>query len=112
MTSEPQHIESASPVATDGLVSQHVPGRDPADCVWDLERQLTSIRRALDSRDTIGMAKGILMARQNCTPEGAFEMLKKASQRSNRKVADIAAEIVQSNDRRRAATGGAPPPAA
>ena len=59
----------------------------------------------LDSRDTIGMAKGILLARENCTPDEAFDMLKRASQRTNRKLADVAAEIVLANHRLTTASG-------
>lgn len=50
---------------------------------------------ALERRDTIGQAKGILMARQGVGPDEAFDLLRRASQRSNRKLHDIAVEIVE-----------------
>ena len=93
--------------STDGHGSQAVLGPHPDDRVSELERQLATLRRALDSRDTIGMAKGILMAREFCTPDEAFDMLKRASQRTNRKLADVAAEMVLANHRPTTASGAA-----
>ena len=58
---------------------------------------------ALLSRDLIGQAKGILMAREGVTADQAFDMLRRASQRLNVKLRDVAGEVVQSS--------GAPPSA-
>ena len=58
----------------------------------DLAHQM---QQAMASRSVIDMAKGILMAQNRCTPDEAFTMLSHASQRSNRKLRDIAAAIVQ-----------------
>jgi hypothetical protein len=49
--------------------------------------------RAVESRDLIGQAKGILMEREGCTAEAAFRHLVEASQQRNMKVVDVAAEI-------------------
>jgi AmiR/NasT family two-component response regulator len=49
---------------------------------------------ALDNRDVIGQAKGLLMARHRCGPEEAFDHLRKASQHSNIKLHDVAARLV------------------
>jgi GAF domain-containing protein len=49
---------------------------------------------ALESRDVIGQAKGILMAREALSPEQAFDVLRRASQRTNRKLHDVAREVV------------------
>ncbi len=46
-----------------------------------------------DTRDLIGRAKGILMAREHVTDERAFDLLRQASQRLNVKVVDIADEV-------------------
>lgn len=54
------------------------------------------LREALQTRDMIGQAKGILMARQRIDPDGAFDILRRASQRTNRKLRDVAADIVNS----------------
>lgn len=49
---------------------------------------------ALASRDLIGQAKGILMAREGVDADGAFDMLRRASQRLNVKLRDVAGGIV------------------
>lgn len=51
---------------------------------------------ALATRDLIGQAKGILMAREQCDASAAFDILRRASQRSNRKLRDVAADLVAS----------------
>lgn len=56
------------------------------------------LQEALMTRELIGQAKGILMARQDVTSEEAFDILRRASQRSNRKLRDIAAAIVTNLD--------------
>ena len=53
----------------------------------------------------IEQAKGILIAQTGCTPEEAFDMLRRASQRSNVRVSELAAGIVD-----RAVTKGRPGP--
>ena len=53
------------------------------------------LREAIESRDIIGQAKGILMARESCTADEAFEILRRASQRENIKLRDIAARLTQ-----------------
>ncbi len=50
---------------------------------------------AIKSRAEIEQAKGILIARTGCTPDMAFELLVGQSQHENRKVRDIAEELVQ-----------------
>jgi GAF domain-containing protein len=52
------------------------------------------LRQALASREIIGEAKGILMQRQGCTRDEAFDILRRASQRENRKLRDLAEELV------------------
>jgi GAF domain-containing protein len=53
---------------------------------------------ALESRDLIGMAKGILMQRHGIDADGAFRMLVEASQTSNIKLRHIAAWLVEHRD--------------
>ena len=50
--------------------------------------------RAMQSRAVIEQAKGILMCQRQCDATEAFNMLTAASQRSNRKLRDIAQAIV------------------
>jgi transcriptional regulator with GAF, ATPase, and Fis domain len=53
---------------------------------------------ALQSRDLIGQAKGILMAREGVTADEAFDMLRRASQRLNVKLREVAGRMVQSTE--------------
>lgn len=71
-----------------------VTSRPTAQDVEALEQRVASLQRALDSSRQIGAATGILMARQGWSYEDAFEWLRRASQTSNRKVVDLADEIV------------------
>jgi GAF domain-containing protein len=52
------------------------------------------LHEALLSRDLIGQAKGILMARRGCSAEDAFDLLRRASQEQNRKLTAIAKDVV------------------
>lgn len=52
------------------------------------------LRQAVASREIIGEAKGILMARENCSRDEAFDILRRASQRENRKLRELAEELV------------------
>jgi GAF domain-containing protein len=54
-----------------------------------------NLARALEHRDVIGQAKGILMATDNVSPEQAFGRLRAFSQRSHRKLHDVARDIVE-----------------
>ncbi|HLI16107.1 MAG TPA: ANTAR domain-containing protein [Acidimicrobiales bacterium] len=51
------------------------------------------LEEALRSRDVIGQAKGILMAREGITADQAFDRLRRASQRLNLKLRDIADQV-------------------
>jgi GAF domain-containing protein len=57
-------------------------------------RERANLRIALDTRDLIGQAKGILMERHGIDAEQAFVVLIAASQRVNRKLRDVAEELV------------------
>lgn len=54
---------------------------------------LEGLRAALESRETISVAMGILMAREGISRSKAFDVLRRASQRENIKLRDIAARI-------------------
>ncbi len=59
-------------------------------CV-DLTGQL---EEALGSRAVIDQAKGVLMERRRCSAEEAFEELRRRSQHENRKVRELAQDLV------------------
>jgi GAF domain-containing protein len=55
----------------------------------------TDFLAVLESRDVIGQAKGILMERRKITSTAAFDLLITASSHSNRKLRDVAAELIE-----------------
>jgi GAF domain-containing protein len=57
-------------------------------------RQVGDLRAALGSRAVIDQAIGIVMAQQRCASDEAFGILRRASQRRNVKLRDVAADIV------------------
>jgi len=61
------------------------------DSAYRLTQQL---QEALTSRAVIDQAKGILMAQHGVGPDEAFNVLRTTSQRENRKLRDIAQELV------------------
>lgn len=64
--------------------------------VYSAARRLTEqLNEALESRDLIGQAKGILMEREGVTDAQAFEMLKSLSQHSNVKLREVAQKLVE-----------------
>jgi GAF domain-containing protein len=67
-----------------------------ADAHDRLAEQARNMRLAMESRAVIEQAKGVLVAQRRLDPEAAFEILREASQRYNRKLRDIASGIVQS----------------
>ena len=71
-----------------------------ADAHWQLGEQARNMRIAMDSRAVIEQAKGVLMAQRQVTAEQAFEILREASQRYNRKLRDIAHGIVEGTQQR------------
>ena len=50
----------------------------------------TNLGEALRSRELIDMAKGIVMARQGCAPDAAFDVLRQMSQTQHRKLREVA----------------------
>ena len=72
-----------------------------ADAHAQLFDQARNMRLAMESRSTIEQAKGVLMAQRHVDAEQAFEILREASQRYNRKLRDIAVGIVESTQENR-----------
>jgi len=65
-----------------------------AEVYWRTYSLTEHLREALESRDVIGQAKGILMAQRCCTPDAAFEALRKVSQHRNVKLREVAEQVV------------------
>jgi len=78
---------SATMTGIAGLYATHA-----ALALGDAQRT-ENLRRALDNRDVIGQAKGILMATRGLLADDAFAVLVTTSQQLNRKLVDVAAEL-------------------
>ena len=77
------------------------PAASAADLDWAvrvqrLEAEVAGLRRAMASRGVIEQAKGVLAERLGCSPEEAFTHLSTMSQRSNVRLADVAASLLAS----------------
>jgi AmiR/NasT family two-component response regulator len=58
------------------------------------ELQVAQLGQALNSRDVIGQAKGILMERRKISADEAFDVLRRASQSLNIKLTQVAKTLV------------------
>lgn len=67
----------------------------------DAATQARQMREAMEYRAVIEQAKGILMADRRCTAEEAFEILRRVSNETNRKLRDIADMLVTEATRER-----------
>jgi leucyl aminopeptidase (aminopeptidase T) len=83
-----QHIAEAE--RRDELHVQELHRRDDLHA-----HEMEMIREALETRDTIGQAKGVIMAALSCSPDEAFRLLRQQSQHENRKLVEVAAEIAR-----------------
>lgn len=85
-------VESAQRLTGGIQRDQHEPAHHRQELLqhWPYARLLAR----LETLPTIEQAKGIVMAQSHCTSAAAFDMLRRASQRSNVPVRDLAAQIV------------------
>jgi GAF domain-containing protein len=64
--------------------------------LYGASKQLVDqLNEAIKTRELIGEAKGILMAREGVTSEEAFQMLVTVSQNTNTKLRDVAKKLVE-----------------
>jgi hypothetical protein len=61
---------------------------------WTAVELGVNLSAAMEHRGVIEQAKGILMAAHHCDPDHAFTLLRRRSQSENRKLRDIAIDIV------------------
>jgi len=67
-----------------------------AQAFWAAQHLAEQLENALTSRAVIEQAKGVLLARTGCSLDEAFDLLRAASQNQNRKLRDVAADVVKS----------------
>ncbi|MEU6682211.1 ANTAR domain-containing protein [Streptomyces sp. NPDC046832] len=83
----PRPAEAAAPPAPSGTTPPREDGQD-------LRAEVTQLRRAMQTRPTIDLARGILMASFGLTPEAAWSVLVRTSQNTNTKLHDLARDLV------------------
>ncbi|GAA1249459.1 SpoIIE family protein phosphatase [Kitasatospora nipponensis] len=66
----------------------------PQATIDRLRSEVEGLQRAMRSRAVIEQAKGLLAARLGCSPDEAFDWLARRSQQHNRKLIDLAAELL------------------
>jgi hypothetical protein len=64
----------------------------------EVDHREAALHRGLSTRDVIGQAKGILMERQRLPAGDAFDLLRRASQRLNRKLVDVAEHLTETGE--------------
>jgi len=65
----------------------------------DEERRVDNLHAALSTREMIGQAQGILIERERITADQAFDVLRRASQHLNRRLRDVAQDLVDTGER-------------
>jgi len=70
-----------------------------AKAYWEAMNLSQNLTEAMKSRAVIEQAKGALMAQSGVSSDEAFQLLVRASQRENRKVREIAGQIVDQTQR-------------
>ena len=64
----------------------------------EVDHREAALHRGLSTRDVIGQAKGILMERQRLSAGDAFDLLRRASQRLNRRLVDVAEHLTETGE--------------
>ena len=64
----------------------------------EVDRREAALHRGLSTRDIIGQAKGVLMERQHLSAGDAFDVLRRVSQRLNRKLSDVAQQLAETGE--------------
>ncbi|CCH30167.1 GAF and ANTAR domain-containing protein [Actinosynnema sp. NPDC047251] len=72
---------------------------DNIDLVHHSRQMVRHLTTALDTRHTIGLAQGLLMRHFSCDTDGGFTLLRTASQHTNRKLRDVATDLVEAHER-------------
>lgn len=92
---EPSAFDSAA-VSIAGVVAGHAGLASQVAAAFFGHRDLAlNLAEAMRSRAVIEQAKGIVMARQHCDADTAFQVLASASSKANRKVREIAEDLIR-----------------
>lgn len=90
----PGTFDADAVVATETFAHQAAVVVANARAYWGAKELADQLQHAIASRAVIEQAKGILMAREAISGDKAFDILVRASQRENRKLREIAQDLV------------------
>jgi GAF domain-containing protein len=85
----PEQVSIAELIAAHASLASHI-----SSTLLKHKSLAEQLREAMASRATIEQAKGVLMATTRCSADEAFQLLREQSSAENRKLRDIAEEIV------------------
>jgi transcriptional regulator with GAF, ATPase, and Fis domain len=91
---EKNGFDPTSPYITELLTSRASLAIQNAQIHGASKRLIEQLHEAIKTREIIGEAKGILMAREGVSEDEAFQMLVTASQSTNTKLKDVAQTLV------------------
>ncbi|MFK4084786.1 GAF and ANTAR domain-containing protein [Kribbella sp. NPDC020789] len=85
--------EVAGGFGVDEVAIAHILARHATVAIATARRE-ANLNRAVDARKLVGQAMGILMERYDLDSDRAFEVLRRYSQDTNRKLRDVAQELI------------------
>jgi len=92
----PRRIAVEEMIAADLLAAGFAAALERLSAQQEASDRLANLRVAVESHRLVGQATGILVERHRILPAEAFERLRRASQRRNVKVRDLAALVIES----------------
>ena len=98
---EALHVSATVLAATEAkLVALEAQGVADRAALAELLAEIAGLRQAMESRAAIEQAKGVIIGATGCDEDAAFRLLAKQSQHENRKLRDVAEELVRSKQLR------------
>jgi len=98
-SSNPRHFDDADAEDLAVYAAQAAVALANAQAYWEQASLADGLATAMESRATIEQAKGVIMATSGVSPDEAFDLLRRQSQTENRKLRDVANEIVARQQR-------------
>jgi GAF domain-containing protein len=97
----PEHFSEVHEAGGSEFASGAAVALASARAYWAQAERADGLARAMESRAVIEQAKGVIIATTGASADEAFELLRAQSQSENRKLREIAAEIVEAQRRPR-----------
>jgi transcriptional regulator with GAF, ATPase, and Fis domain len=81
-------LDSVAPLSVEVALAVH-----NTTAYWEAQTEVQHLHRALETRDVIGQAKGVLMERSRITSDEAFTQLRECARRRGSKLRQIAEHV-------------------